>query len=131
MTENPEFEVVIQTFSSEIQELARLVRQLIFNVLPETVEVVWEKQKTIGYGTGPKKMSEQFSWIAPASKHVTFGFYYGAELPDPNHLLEGTGKLLRHVKVKSATDLQNPALRELLERATKHRVPPPKPKTLA
>ena len=126
--ESPEFEAIIANYSPDIQKLARLSRDLIFAVLPETVEVVWEKQKTVGYGTGAKKMSEQFSWLAPASKHVTFGFYYGAELPDPEGLLEGTGKLLRHVKIKSEQDLAKPALRELLERAIRHRVPPPKTK---
>jgi hypothetical protein len=126
--ENPEFESILATFNPEIQKLARLSRALIYSVLPETVEVVWQKQKSAGYGTGAKKMSEQFSWLAPVSKHLTFGFYYGAELPDPEGLLEGTGKLLRHVKIRSEQDLAKPALRELLERAIRHRVPPPKAK---
>jgi hypothetical protein len=127
--ENSEFESVIASYSAEIQQLARLSRDLIYTVLPETVEVVWQKQKTVGYGTGAKKMTEQFSWLAPASKHITFGFYYGAELPDPEQLLEGSGKLLRHVKIRSEQDLAKAALRELLEHAIHHRVPPPKSKT--
>jgi hypothetical protein len=126
--ENSEFESILAGYNPEIQKLMRLSRDLIFAVLPETVEVVWQKQKTIGYGTGAKKMTEQFSWLAPASKHVTFGFYYGAELPDPEGLLEGTGKLLRHVKIRSERDLTKAALRELLDYAIRHRVPPAKTK---
>lgn len=109
---NPEFEKVLEGFDPAIQELARAARALIFDVLPQTVEVVWVQQKTVGYGTGPKKMSEHFSWIAPARKHVGLGFYYGTELPDPDHLLEGTGKLLRHVKIRSLDDLHRPGVRD-------------------
>lgn len=123
---NAEFEKVLENYDAVIQELARAVRALIFDVLPQTVEVVWVQQKTIGYGTGPKKMSEHFSWIVPATKHVALGFYYGTELPDPDHLLEGTGKLLRHVKIRSLDDLYRPSVRRLLEVAITHRVPPPK-----
>jgi len=54
-----------------------------------------------------------------------FGFYYGTELPAPEGLLEGSGRLMRHVKIRSDADLQNPELRRLLEVATTHRVPPP------
>jgi len=85
--------------------------------------VPWVQQKTIGYGVGPKKMSEHFSWIAAHSKHVDLGFLYGAELPDPAHLLEGTGKLLRHVKIRKVEDLDNPALHEMLKFSTTYRMP--------
>lgn len=121
-----DFDKILVDFDPQIQELARQTRALIYDVLPQTVEVVWERQKTVGYGTGPRKMSEHFSWIAPAKKHVVFGFYYGTELPDPEGLLEGTGKLLRHIKIKSPDDLKKPAVREMLKFATTHRVPPPK-----
>lgn len=120
------FEAILRDASPQTQELARQARALIFEVLPQTVEVVWARQKTAGYGTGPKKMTEHFCWIAPYKNHLVLGFYYGTELPDPENLLEGTGKLLRHIKIRSAEDLQRPAVRQLIEVATRHRVPPPK-----
>ena len=52
-------------------------------VMPGITEVPWAQQKTVGYGVGPKKMSEHFCYIAPAKKHVNLGFMYGADLPDP------------------------------------------------
>lgn len=110
-----------------IQHLARDCRALIREVLPQVVEVVWPRQKTAGYGTGPKKSTEQFCWITPHTEHVTFGFYYGAELPDPDGILTGTGRLMRHVKISQPADLDNPALRTLVEVATTHRVPPAQP----
>lgn len=121
-----DFEEVLSQFDPKVQSIARAARALIFDVLPQTVEVVWKQQKNIGYGTGPKKMSEQFSWIGLHSKHVGLGFYYGSELPNPDGLLEGTGKLLRHIKLHSLEDVERPGVRALLEVAITHRVPPPK-----
>lgn len=115
---------MLSDFSPKVQELAIRARALILDVAPEAFETVWTRQKTAGYGTGPKKMSEHFCWIAPQRSHVNLGFNYGSELPDPEHLLEGSGKLMRHVKIRSEEDLNNPALRRLIEKASKHRVPP-------
>lgn len=123
---NPDFEKVISEFSPDVQHIAREARALIYEILPQVVEVVWDHQKTVGYGTGPKKMSEHFCWIAPYKKHVILGFYYGTELPDPEHVLEGTGKLMRHVKLYTIEDIHKPALGTLIQIATTHRVPPPK-----
>lgn len=118
------FESILESYPEDIQRLALSTREAVYTVLPEVVEVVWERQKIAGYGTGPRKMSEHFSWIAPTKKHITLGFNYGAELPDPANLLEGTGKLFRHVKIKSHEDLSKKELIELITFATTHRVPP-------
>jgi hypothetical protein len=51
--------------------------------------------------------------------HVTFGFLRGTALPDPKGLLEGTGKSLRHVKLREVEDLKRPELRKLIAEAVK------------
>ena len=88
--------------------------------MPEVVEVPWPKQKIIGYGVGPKKMSEHFCYIAIFKTRLNLGFFYGAELPDPDHLLEGTGKLLRHIKISVPEQVENPAVRALVEAASRY-----------
>jgi hypothetical protein len=52
-----------------------------------------------------------------AKEHVLFGFMRGALLRDPAKLLEGTGKYLRHVKLRSVADVRRPGVRSLLEEA--------------
>jgi hypothetical protein len=52
-----------------------------------------------------------------AKEHVIFGFIRGAMLRDPGKLLEGTGKYLRHVKLRSPADVRRPDVRALLEQA--------------
>jgi hypothetical protein len=48
---------------------------------------------------------------------VNLGIAYAMELSDPKKLLEGTGKLHRHVKVKSEADLESAPLKSLLKAA--------------
>ncbi|MBZ0205261.1 MAG: DUF1801 domain-containing protein [Flavobacteriales bacterium] len=122
-TDQEPFEQAIATYSEPIKALARQVRAFIHDILPGVVEVVWVHQKTVGYGTGPKKNTEHFSWLLFTKNHVNLGFNYGAELPDPDKLLEGTGKLFRHVKIRNAEQLKDPALRALVRFATTYRVP--------
>jgi len=52
-----------------------------------------------------------------AKEHVVFGFLRGAILHDPAKLLEGTGKFLRHVKLRSPADVRRPQVRALLKEA--------------
>jgi hypothetical protein len=118
------FNSMLGASSQRVRELAGAVRDLVYDVLPETVEVVWPHQRTVGFGTGPKKMSEHFAYLLPYDDHVTFGFYYGAELPDPAGLLTGSGKLMRSTRIASLEDVTRPALRDLVRASTRHRVPP-------
>jgi hypothetical protein len=85
------------------------------------VEVPWPRQQIAGYGVGPKKMSEHFCHIAIQPEYVNLGFNFGAELPDPENLLEGTGKVFRHVKILSEDDGKRPALKRLIEAAVEKR----------
>lgn len=52
-------------------------------------------------------------------EHVTFAFLRGAALPDPEKLLEGTGKGVRHVKLRSVADVKKPAVKKLVVEAAK------------
>ena len=92
----------------EVQALAQAARALLADVMPGITEVPWARQKIAGYGVGPKKMSQHFCYIAPFKKHLNLGFMYGAHLPDPQNLLEGAGADLRHVKIRTTADLENP-----------------------
>ena len=116
------FEQIAAAFEPRVRDLAVRTRALITEVYPEVVEVAWVRQNVVGYGVGPKKMSEHFCYIAFHKDHVNLGFNQGAELPDPEGLLEGPGKTLRHVKIAKPEDLEDPALRRLLEAARAHRV---------
>lgn len=115
------FEEAIAEGDEDIQELARSVRALIGDVYAQVVEVPWPKQQITGYGVGPKKMSEHFCYIGVHGEHVNLGFNYGADLPDPEGLLEGAGKKFRHVKIRTAEQVGQAGLRALIEAAIEER----------
>jgi len=54
-----------------------------------------------------------------AKEHVTFAFMRGAALPDPVKLLEGTGKGVRHVKLRNVADVKRPGVEKLIAEAAK------------
>jgi hypothetical protein len=55
------------------------------------------------------------STLIPQTAHVNVQFADGALLPDPEGIVEGTGKRIRHVKCRTPDDVARPALRALLE----------------
>jgi hypothetical protein len=58
-----------------------------------------------------------FGYVNVFTSHVNVGFFRGASLPDPSRLLEGTGKFMRHVKLRPGTAANAAALRRLIDTA--------------
>lgn len=58
-----------------------------------------------------------FGYVNAFTSHVNVGFFLGAELTDPYSLLEGTGRFMRHVKLKPGRGINDQALAELVAAA--------------
>ena len=58
-----------------------------------------------------------FCYVGVFTAHVNVGFFYGAALDDPAGLLQGSGKRMRHVKLKAGTEENGAALKGLIEAA--------------
>jgi hypothetical protein len=58
-----------------------------------------------------------FGYVNVFSSHVNVGLFHGASLPDPGRLLQGTGKFMRHVKLRPAVSTDTALLRKLIELA--------------
>jgi hypothetical protein len=56
-----------------------------------------------------------FAYVNVFTSHVNVGFFQGATLPDPAHLLQGTGKFMRHAKLKPGAATDSAALNKLIE----------------
>jgi len=97
--------------SGKVPAVAKAVRTLVKKTVPASEEYVnpW-KIPTFDLN-GP------LCFYMTAKEHVVFGFMRGALLRDPEKLLEGTGKFLRHVKLRSLADVRQPAVRALLKQA--------------
>ena len=123
------FDALMDAASPAVRDLAQRSRELIRSVYPDVVEVRWPRQNVVGYGVGPRKMSQHFCTLAVDRDHLNLGFNHGADLPDPDGLLRGPGKRLRHFPVATPADFARFALRRLLEAACRDRLPttPPSP----
>jgi len=105
-------EQLFATKSPEVADLARRLCALIDEMYPDAVVTV--DGGDIGFGTGRGYKGLAFV-VSPHSKHVTLGIAGGADLPDPAGLLEGSGRVHRHVKIRQAADLERPELRDVMK----------------
>jgi hypothetical protein len=93
-------------------KLATHLRELIFATAPEVVEAI--KWRRPCYGTKPGGL---ICYLHATKTHVNLGFEKGASLPDPEHLLEGTGKNMRHIKLRPDHDIDDSVISALLRQA--------------
>ena len=61
-----------------------------------------------------------FGYVNVFTSHVNVGFFHGAALPDPARLLQGSGRFMRHVKLRPGTAANHAALSRLIDAAYAH-----------
>lgn len=103
----------LQEKGPALRDVAQGLRELMKKIAPGVKESVNPWKLPTFESNGP------MCYFSVGKNHVTFGFLRGTSLPDPERLLEGTGKDLRHVKLCSMEDLQKPALRRLIQAAAR------------
>ena len=105
---------LIESFPTQIREIIEVLRSIAMANMPGTSEFVYHN--ALNY-----KLSETpCTWICYISaqrNYVRLGFYFGANLSDPKELLEGTGKRMRHIKVRTVVEAGTDELAELIRQA--------------
>lgn len=109
-------QLFLASYPPEVRDLALELRALVFDVIPHALEQVDVPNKIIGYGLSRNK-ADIICVIAPYTSYVILMFGKGTELRDPEGLLKGTERHVRHVKITTASDIEAPALRIMLETA--------------
>jgi hypothetical protein len=90
---------LLARFSDEVYEILLRLRSRVLDLVPQAHEIVVDAGYTISLHYGPDDHpSKAVAYIAGFSKHVNLGFLNGASLPDPEAILTGTGRRMRHVK---------------------------------
>lgn len=94
------FHDLLQISDETVRPIATALRKIAFEIDPNACEVVRLGDRVATYGVGPRKMIDGYAYILPYKSWVNLGFYQGVDLADPDGLLEGTGKKMRHVKIR-------------------------------
>ncbi|HEX8899244.1 MAG TPA: DUF1801 domain-containing protein [Chthoniobacterales bacterium] len=108
---DPAIEVWMQKHPGELGALARRWFEVMRNCGSDVRELLHDGHPTACVGDAA------FGYVNAFKDHVNVGFFRGAELADPKGLLEGTGKVMRHVKLRPERDVDVAALRKLIETA--------------
>ncbi|MFK7785303.1 MAG: DUF1801 domain-containing protein [Crocinitomicaceae bacterium] len=115
------FDDLLAITAEELQPIIIRLRDIIFEVDPNTCEVVRLGDRAATFGVGPKKMLEGYAYIMPHKKWINLGFFKGALLADKSDLMEGTGKSLRHIKVHRLDDANQSEIKKLVTLALEER----------
>ena len=108
----------IDKYTPAIAEQLRDARQRLRAHFPRGVEMVFDNYNALVFGIGPTdRTRESFISIAGYPKWVTLFFLNGADLDDPQGLLEGDGKQVRGIRLKTPADLDAPAVAALIAQA--------------
>jgi hypothetical protein len=100
----------IAGLSAGFRSIAESLVVLVKDVVPTATASIKWGQPVFEHG-GP------MIWMKAFAKHFGFGFWRGAELPDPKGLLQGEGDRMRHVKLRAPGDVDASALRALVRAA--------------
>lgn len=108
----------LSNYSDEVFTSALKLREIILATLPGITEQLDLPARMIAYCYG-QKYAELICVIIPSKKGLKLGFNRGSKLPDPDHLLEGSGKISRYVVIQSEKDIRPAAIKRLLVNALK------------
>jgi hypothetical protein len=108
-------EAFIAAQKPDVQPVVRRLRQLVRQTAPDLKEYV-DRYGVLRYGRSTG-MRDWICYISGHTAHANLGFARGAELADPDGIVEGTGKNLRHVKLRTVEAVERPAVRRLVEAA--------------
>jgi len=101
-----------------VQTTGAQARKLILSVLPDCEEILDSPARIIAYGYGPG-YSDTICTIIPSQKGLKVGILRAADLPDPDGVLEGTGKRHRYIDLKTNAAERLDPLKRMLRAALK------------
>jgi hypothetical protein len=108
---DPAIEVWMHVHSGELGAIAQRWFEVMRDCGEDVRELLHDGHPTACVGEAA------FAYVNAFKAHVNVGFFRGAEIADPEGLLEGTGKFMRHVKLRPERDVDAAPLMKLIETA--------------
>jgi hypothetical protein len=108
----------IAKFDARVARLIRSTRLAVRRRFPTATEIVYDNYNFLALGfCSTERPSDCVVSLAANAKGVGLCFYYGATLPDPHGILQGSGNQTRFIRLESAATLAKPEVEALLKAA--------------
>jgi hypothetical protein len=110
----------LHPFGKEITELTLWLREFVWDLYPNTNELIYDNYNALAFGWSPtEKVGHTFCSIAVGrtSKNIHFGFYWGTEIADPEKKLIGEGNQYRYLLVKDQKSFPKTYIKKLVREA--------------
>ncbi|MFY0602021.1 MAG: DUF1801 domain-containing protein [Cyclobacteriaceae bacterium] len=114
---HPDFQFFLDMKDQEVIDLFKDLRAYILELKPDCNELIYHTHALSAVFSISEKLSDAFCMLPIYTNHMNLGFNKGTLLEDPNKLLTGTGKLIRHIDVKTPNDYRNPKVKALIKEA--------------
>ena len=108
---DPAIEAWIKQHSGELGAIARRWFEVMRTCGDDVRELLHDGHPTACVGDAA------FGYVNAFTAHVNVGFFRGAEIADPQGLLQGSGKFMRHMKLRPEQEINTTALMKLIEAA--------------
>jgi hypothetical protein len=95
---------ILAAASDTTRPLLSAAHARLLEIHPDAVVVPRRGERSIAYGIGPRKLADAYAYLIPFSSHVNLGFFQGTSLGESERL-EGNGKAMRHLKLRTVEDL--------------------------
>ncbi len=116
---HPDFLYFLKYKDQGLIDLYLELRTYLLDLYPNATELLYHTHALTSVFSLSEKLGDGFCMTPIYTNHVNLGFHKGVLLPDPKHLLKGTGKLIRHIPITNSKDFDNEAVKDLIRAAIK------------
>lgn len=110
-------EEFLSNFPDPVRKITNELRKTVRDAMPKAHEFLYYDAVNYSVNDSP---TGRVCYLSPSQDHVMVGFLFGVHLDDQHHLLQGVGKLARHIKIKTLDEAKNRSLKELVKAAWTH-----------
>ena len=107
------FDRFLDTDAPAVADVARALRTTVLATMPDAIETFDAPDRLLAFGVGTGRRDFLFA-IIPHTAHVNLQLADGVDLPDPDGRIEGTGKRVRHIKVRSVNEAGSETVRRAI-----------------
>ncbi len=126
MDAEAQLDTSIDKYSTQLAADARWALSVMAARLPNATRLVYDNYNALVVAFGASdRVSDIILSIALYPRYITLFFLKGVELPDPHGLLEGSGKGIRHVKLRPISRLETSEIGALIDAAVANASPLP------